>query len=388
MKTIREIWTVTVLNLSSLRARPAAALVVLFGIGAAVAVLISVLSMSTGLLQTLASTGRDDRVIIESRSGLGQEALAKIASAPGIRRDSHGRPLASAEVHNFALGRKAADGREGRIGVRGVGAAVYELHPELQIVAGHTFRPALHELIVGDAAARQFEDLRVGSQVTLADGQWIIVGRFVSGGNALQSELLGDVRSVMSAFHSEEFDDVIAMVGSSGSLRTLEAALSADPTLGAQVQRESEYYRNRSSGYYALLRVIAFAIGGIMSIGALAGAVNTFYSTVTARAVEMATLRAVGFSAGAVMFGVLAEALVVGLVGAACGAGLAWLLFNGNTVSMLAGLNNSQLVYSMRVTNGLLILGIVWGCVTGLAGGVFPAVRAARLPVATALRAI
>jgi putative ABC transport system permease protein len=262
------------------------------------------------------------------------------------------------------------------------------LHPELRIAEGRAFSPALRELIVGDSAARLFEGLRVGSQVALADGEWTIVGRFVSDGNALQSQLVGDVRSVMSAFHAEEFDDVIAMVASRESLRTLQAALNDDPTLGAQVQRESDYYENRSSGYYAVLRAIAFAIGSIMSIGALLGAVNTFYSTVSARAVEMATLRAIGFGAGAVMFGVLAEALVIGLVGAACGAGLAWLLFNGNTVSMLAGLNNSQLVYSLRVTRGLVLLGIVWGCVTGLFGGFFPALRAARQPVATALRAI
>jgi len=388
MQAMRQIWTVTALNLSSLRLRPAATLVVLFGIAAAVGVLTSVLSMSTGLLHTMASTGREDRVIIESHRGLGEEALAKILAAPGIERGSDGKPLASAEVQNFALGNKTADGQEGRIGVRGVGAAVYQLHPELRIVEGRAFSPALRELIVGDSAARQFEGLRVGSQVALADGEWRIVGRFVSDGNALQSELVGDVRSVMSAFHAEEFDDVIAMVASRESLRTLQAALNDDPTLGAQVQRESDYYENRSSGYYALLRAIAFAIGGIMSIGALLGAVNTFYSTVSARAVEMATLRALGFGASAVMFGVLAEALVIGLVGAACGAGLAWLLFDDNTVSMLAGLNNSQLVYSLRVTRGLVLLGIVWGCVTGLFGGFFPALRAARQPVATALRAI
>jgi putative ABC transport system permease protein len=385
MTALREGWFVARLNLASVRSRPMGTLVIVLGIAASVGVLTAALSMSAGLLRTMETTGRADRVVIESDKGLDQQGLAQIRATPGLARDARGSAIVSAETYGYA-NVTVSKNRQLRLTVHGISPDFVRLHPELRIVSGRMFRPGLHELIVGASLAARFTPLTLGDHVKIDSDDWLIVGRFVSEGNALQSQLLGDVDSLMSNSATPYYDDVLALLRSPSAFGTVKAALGTDAILGARVERESDYYRGRSSGYYALLRVIAFVIAGIMSTGAVLGAVTVFHSTISARAVEMGTLRAVGFSAGAIAMGVLIEAAVIGVIGAATGSAVACFLFNGDSALMLAGLNNTQVVYSLTVTAHLMLLSIVWGCITGMLGGLAPALQAARQPVAIALR--
>jgi putative ABC transport system permease protein len=389
MSSFSQVGAVTKINLLSIRERLPAVLVIVSGIAGAVGVLVSVLSLSTGLQRTLNNAGRADRIVAHSaRGGLSRGSIATIMNAPGIRHGSDGRPVASTELFAYAFATKATSDQEYRVTVRGVSPGTVELRPELKITEGRMFRPALRELIVGEAAHSRFRGLNVGSHVQLPDGDWVIVGRFNTGGGGLESELLGDVSTLMSVSHSEEYDHVLATLTSQQSLDELKAALIGDSKLDIEVERESDYYFERASGFYGMLKAVAYAVGAIMTIGALLGALNTIYSIVSARAREIATLRAIGFGAVAVVVSILVEALLLGFGGAILGAGAAWLLFDGNSTSLLAGFNNAQIVFSLAVTGELLRLGILWGCLTGIAGGLLPAISAARLSVAAALRAI
>jgi len=197
---------------------------------------------------------------------------------------------------------------------------------------------------------------------------------------------MGDIETVLSAFRRNLFQSVTVMLDSPAAFAQFKDKLTTDPTLTVDVKREPDYYAEQSKQLNKLLNFLAFGVGGIMAIGAIFGALNTMYSAVSARSLEIATLRAIGFGAGAVVVSVFVEALLLSLVGGLIGAAAAWLFFNGNTVNTL-GANFTQVVFHLTVTPHLLISGIIWACFIGVLGGLFPAIRAARLPVATALRA-
>jgi putative ABC transport system permease protein len=229
--------------------------------------------------------------------------------------------------------------------------------------------------------------LGVGDRVKFGDNEWTVVGAFDSGGGAHDSELFGDLETVLSAYNRTSVNSVTVKLDRPSALDSLNA-LTKDPTLQLVVQREPAYYEQQSQSFASFLTVIAHFVGAIMAMGAIFAALNTMYSAVSARTTEIATLRAIGFGSGAVVASVLVEALLLALLGALVGAFLAWLFFNGNTVSTIAGNQGvAQIAFKLRVGPDLVAVGIVWACVVGLIGGLLPAIRAARLPVATALRA-
>ncbi|HWY25815.1 MAG TPA: ABC transporter permease, partial [Nevskia sp.] len=302
------------------------------------------------------------------------------------RKDADGKPLATAEaVAIIALPQKSNDS-PANVTVRGIGAKAMRVRPEIHLIAGRMFEPAVREIIVGTSAQAQFKGLELGSKVPFRDSDWTVVGVFDSGGDAHQSELMGDVETVLSAFHHNLFHSVTALLDSPESFDKFKDALTTDPTLTVEPQREPDYYAKQSEQLSKVLNIVAYFVGGIAAIGAMVGALNTMYTTVAARALEIATLRAIGFGAGSVVVSVLIEALLLALLGAAIGAVAAWIFFNGNTVNTL-GKNFSQVVFQLSVGPELLVGGVVWACVIGAIGGLFPALRAARQPVATALRA-
>jgi putative ABC transport system permease protein len=308
---------------------------------------------------------------------------------PGIKRGPDGKPLASADAMASMWLPKRATGALGSVTFRGVSGNSFAVRPEIKILQGRMFQPGVRELIVGRTAQANFQGLALGSRVISTDTEWQVVGVFESNGDAHESELLADADTVLSAYHRTTFNSVTVWLESPAAFDTLKASVTTNPTLSMDVQREAAYYEQQSKRFGTFLAIVANVIGVVMAIGAIFGALNTMYSAVSARAVEIATLRAIGFGSSGVVMSVLVEALTLSIFGALCGAALAWFFFNGNTVSTISGGGGfSQVAFHLHIGLNLIIIGVAWACVVGLVGGLFPAIRAARLPVAAALRAL
>ena len=394
MNLLRQIRAVTWMNLASIPQRFGTSSVIIVGIAGVVAVLISVLAMATGFTHTIVATGRDDRAIVlrggsnsELASTLSRESTLTVIDAPGIRRDAAGKPVASAEAVVVVDMPKKSNDSGANVTIRGIGAQGMALRPEIHLIAGRMFQRGLRELIVGSGAQSQFKGIDVGSHIALRGSDWMIVGAFASNGDSHESELLADGETVLSAYRRNLYQSVVVQLESKDAFATFKNSLTTNPQLSVDVLRERDYYAHQSQRMSAILSFVAYVVGGIMAVGALFGALNTMYSAVSGRAREIATLRAIGFGASAVVVSVLIEAMLLSVIGALIGAGLAWIFFNGNVVSTL-GSNFTQVVFRLAVSPALVVLGIAWACAIGLVGGLFPAIRAARLPVAVALRAL
>jgi putative ABC transport system permease protein len=390
---LKQLIAVISMSLQTVPQRLGASSVIVIGIAGVVAVLVSVLAMGAGFQHTLADSGRDDRVIIlrggsdaELNSNLTRTDIATISNAPGLAKDAAGKALLSSELVTVVNVPKLDTGTDANVTLRGVGLKLLEVRPEVKIESGKMFRPAVRELIAGVGAAKLFRGLTVGSVLHLRNADWTVTGIFSSNGDVRESELLADVDTVGSSIERTGYSSAVGLLTSAAAFTAFKDSLTSDPTLTVDVQREREYYAKQSAGLTKTINFVGTTVAVIMAIGAMFGALNTMYSAVAARGLEIATLRAIGFGAFPVLFGVIIESLLLSLLGGAIGASLAWLFFNGHTVSTL-GAAFAQVVFSLRVTPALIITGIVWACIIGLLGGFFPALRAARLPVAEALRA-
>jgi putative ABC transport system permease protein len=392
MSVLNQIGAVTAMNLRSIPRRMGSSSVIVIGIAGVVGVIVAVFGMTRSLSQSLVDTGRPDRAIVlrsgaqnETSSTLLVDAFATIKNAPGVARTSAGDAAGSAEMLASVNLIRREDGAQAAVGVRGVEPTSSTIRPEVKLVDGQMFRPGLREMIVGRGAYTEFKNLEIGDHVGLRDSVWTIVGVFESGGDANESRLLTDSQTLMSAYKRTAANSVTVLLASESSFDEFKAALTTNPTLSVSVERERDYYQRQSESANSFFDIVTTFVGVIMSLGALFGALNTMYSAVSARTVEIATLRAIGFGAGGVVSSVLVEALLLSLTGALLGAGVAWLLFNGNTVGI--GNTVGTLVFQMHITPALLGTGVLLACLVGLIGGLLPALRAARIPVATALRA-
>jgi putative ABC transport system permease protein len=388
MRELRQVIAVTSIGLRAIPQRPGTSLVVVVGMACVVAVTISILSMSTGFMRTIHNSGRPDRVIVlshnsqfEGASSISRENALTIADAPGVKRAADGKPIVSADALTGLLVTKKSNGLDFYVELRGIGPEGLALRPEIKLVSGRMFRPATHELIVGKSAQSEFEGLDVGSKVSLPEGDWTVTGSFASGGSQTESEMLGDSETVLAAIRANAFKSMTVMLARPDDFTRFKSALAGNPTLLVDAIHETDYLATQSKQLNGFLTVVAYLVGGIMGLGALFGALNTVYSAVSTRSVEIATLRVLGFGATAIVASVLAEALLLAVLGAAIGAAAAWFAFNGNLHA--AG----SLVFRLAVTPALVAEGIGLACVLGLFGGLFPALRAARIPVAVALRA-
>ncbi|HEY8522092.1 MAG TPA: ABC transporter permease [Gammaproteobacteria bacterium] len=393
MTLLRQILSVTAMNVRTLPQRVASSVVVVVGIAGVVGVLVSVLAMSHGLRNALLSTAQPDRAIVmgegttnEGGSALAVDAVQAVLDAPGIARLPEGGPAASPEMFVAVNMNRKEDGARSGVVVRGLAPAGLAIRPEIRLVEGRWFRAGLRELVVGRAVQTEFSGLEIGDRVMLRDGEWTVVGTFESGGTANEGTLLADVDTLLSAYGRTVYNSVRVRLESEAAFDAFRDALTTNLQLAVNVLREPDYYAQAQQGIGTLFSVITGVVGSIMAVGALFAALNTMYAAVSSRAVEIATLRAIGFGAGGVVVSVLVEALLLALVGALLGAGVAALLFNGNTVSL--GGNGGSIVAQMAVTPAVMAAAGAWAGAVGLLGGLFPAIRAARLPVATALRAV
>jgi putative ABC transport system permease protein len=391
---LKQLFAVSLMSLSTLPQRLGSSSVIVIGIAGVVAVLVSILAMAAGFRHTVADSGRPDRVIIlrggsdaELNSNLTRADIDIIGNAPGLAKDTDGKALLSNELLTVVNIPKIDTGSDSNVTLRGVGLQVLKVRPELTIIQGRMFRPALRELIAGAGAAKQFRGLTVGSVLRLRNADWTVTGVFTSNGDVHESELLADVDTVGSAIErNSNYSSAVGLLTDAGAFDRFKDALTTDPQLKVDVEREPEYYAAQSKELTHLINIVGNTVAVIMAIGAMFGALNTMYSAVDARGLEIATLRAIGFGASPILASVMIEALALSFLGGVLGGALAWLFFNGHSVSTLGGAF-AQVVFKLTVTRTLLVEGILWACTIGVLGGLFPAVRAARLSVAEALRA-
>ena len=379
-------------GIAGLPQRWGASSVIVVGIAGVVGVLVAMLAMGEGFKATLNRTGSDDSAIIlrggsqaETNSVITRDQVPLISSLDGIARGSDGKPLVSPELSQVVNLPSRSDGTDANAQIRGVGPQGWTLRPEVKIVQGRKFGPGLRELVVGQGAMRQFRGIEVGKSVMFANQQWTVVGEFASG-DSHDSELWADADTLASTYNRQAFQSVTVKLDGKDGFRKLKAALAADPRLKLDVLTTRDYYSKQSEGLEKLIKILGTVIGTIMAIGAVFGALNTMYAAVAGRAREIATLRALGFRGLPVVVAVMLETMLLALLGGLLGAGIAWLIFNGYEVSTL-GSNFSQVVFQFRVSPELLWSGLKWALGIGLVGGLFPALRAARLPVTVALRA-
>ena len=388
MTFFRQLAAVAKLNFKGLRQRVWTSLVTTVAVGCVIAVLISMLSFSNGLRHSIDSAANPLRAIVvaaDARDEFGRNvtraAAAAAANASGVAKDTDGKPIASAEQLTNVPVRRQGDGLPVRVTLRGIGEKGLVLRPELKLVSGRLFARGKRELIVGTAAQAQFEVLGVGSRMILPDGEWTIVGNFETGGDIVEGQLLGDSDTLMPALRRNGYGSVIVQLTSREALEPFRKALAAQPALAVDVERQSTFYARGTLGQITRFQAaIAYMLAGIMALGALFGTLNTMYSAVAARTREIATLRAIGFRPTPVIASVLSEALLLALTGALAGCAIAWVLFDGNRNA------TGPYVFHVAVTPALVAVGITWAVVIAFLGGIFPALRAARMPVVAALR--
>jgi putative ABC transport system permease protein len=392
VRALKQIAAVTLMNLRSVPQRLGASSVIVIGIAGVVGVLVSILAMVGGLSQMMGSTAQTDRAIVvssgasfETLSNITREAAETIMDAPGIKHGPDGKPLASAEALAIVRLPLKRSRDNGNAAVRGVSEMGMAVHPQIHLVEGRLFGSAVREVIVGRTLQRQFKDIKLGQQLFLRGAAWTVVGVFESHGDPHEAEMITGAQTLQSAFERSTFQSVVAMLESAGAFAEFKGALTRNPALAVDAMREADYYRQQSQAFSQLLSILAYLIGGIMGVGAVFGALNAMYSAVSTRTVEIATLRVLGFGAAAVVLSVFTEALLLALMGGAIGGCLAWLLFNGHAVSTNGG-GLTQLSVPLVVDLGLIGVGVLWACIIGMTGAAFPAIRAARAPLAAALR--
>jgi putative ABC transport system permease protein len=389
----KQITAVTTLNLRSVLQRVGSSAVTVIGIAGVVVVLVGILSMAQGFRRAM-TTGGDPLTAIVLRSGassetgsmLGLDTVRLVKDAPGIaRRD--GRSQASAEFAVVVRHAQANMGRSVNITLRGVEPTAFGIRDEIRVVDGQSFEPGHYELIVGRAAARQFANLMTGQSVQWGGSTWKIVGVFEGGGGSVESEVWCDIEMLQQAFRRQNaFQAVYAKLESPESLDVLRGALANDPRLEVDIRRESDYYPEQSRSLTSLITTAGVFIAVLMGGEAIFAALSTMYAAVVSRTREIATLRAIGFGSTAVICSVLAEATALATTGGAIGALTAWILFDGYAVSTLNFQSMSQVGFAFAVTPVLIEQGMAYAIGMGLVGAMWPAWRAARLPIVTALR--
>ncbi len=393
MRALNQMFAVTWLNLRNLPQRTGSSLVAVVGVAAVVLVFAAVLSMAQGFERTMISAGADDTAIIlrdgatsELTSGLSNEQVLIIGEAPGVLKDGDASVI-SAELYVIVDVRKKANNLEANVPFRGVQAGAFDVRKNVEIVDGRMFEEGKNEIVVGRAAQREFVGLETGSAIRFGQSEWQIVGSFEAGGSVSESELWTDVRVLQNAYRrGNSFQSVRVKLQDENSIEDLKAALEADPRITPDIFTEKEYYSAQAQGLTQFIKLVGYPLTILMSIGAVFGALNSMYSSVSVRGKEIATLRALGFGPFSILVSTIVESTLLALAGGVIGGAAAFLVFNGFQVSTLNGPSFSQVVFDFAVTPDLLVDGLKAALVIGAFGGLFPAVRAARLPVAQALR--
>ena len=380
-------------NLRSLKVRWTSTVVAVLGIAGTVGVFVAMLSLAQGFKATLVASGSPHNAIVrragatsEMESVMQLDQVRIIEDAPGVERGSGG-PLVSPEVVVIAAFPLKSSGTDANVQVRGVSPKVLAVRDSARIIAGRFFQPGLAELVVGRNVAHSYVGFELGKTVRFGGGTWTVVGVFDAGGSAFDSELWCDANVLNQVFQRPQniFQSVTVRLRSPDALTRFKDALTSDPRVTVQVDREVDYYEKQSRQLTTLITVLGTIVALVMGIGAVFGALNTMYSAVTERSREIATMRAVGFGVGSVVLSFIFEALCIAFVGGLLGC-LAVLPLNNLTTGTINWQTFSHLAFAFRVTPFLLGSGVIFALLMGLVGGVPPAIRAARQRIAVALR--
>jgi putative ABC transport system permease protein len=390
---LSQIASVTKFGLLGIPQRRGSVAAAVCGIAGVVTVLVGVLSIAAGFHRVMASSSAPDVAIVlrsgadtEMVSGLSHDATRVIADAPGVAQAPDG-PLASAELFVIINLPKRSTGTDANVPLRGVGPAAFQVRDRLRIVQGRTFTPGKNEVIVGTGAAEEFAGLSVGSTLRVGRNDWPVVGIFSAGGGTAESEIWTDAKVLQSAYNrGDSYQSVMARLESPAAFTRFKDSLTSNPQVDVKVIRLTDHYAEQSTALTKLIKTLGYLIAILMAVGAVFGALNTMYTSVSTRTREIATLRALGFGRGAVIVSVMLEAIALALAGGAIGAVIAYVAFNGFHAATMNWQSFSQVTFAFAVTPSLLIQGIILATAIGVIGGFLPAVRAARQPIATALR--
>lgn len=390
---LAQVWSLTRFNLQTLPQRKGSAFSAMIGIAGVVAVLVGVLSIARGFEAAMTGTGSPDTALVlrsgsdsELTSALTRDETRIVADTPGIAKQN-GLVLASPELFVIVNLPKRSTNTDANVPIRGVEEQAFLVRPEVEIAEGRVFEWGRNEVIVGRAAQTQFAGLEIGNRLTFGQNEWEVVGAFTAAGGLAESEIWADAAVVQPAYRrGSSYQLVVTKLASAGTFQQFKDALTADPRVNVKVERETEYYAGQSQMISRLIAVLGTLISVLMAVGAVFGALNTMYTAVAARTREIGTLKALGFRSAPVVVSIIAESLVLAIFGGALGAILAYLAFDGFQTSTLNWQSFSQVAFAFRVTPDLLVQGVIYAALIGTIGGLFPAIRAARMPTATALR--
>jgi putative ABC transport system permease protein len=390
---IKQTIAVTMLNLRTIPQRLGSSGVAIVGIAGVVIVLVSVLSIAQGFAAAMEASGSPVRALVmrsgadsEMTSGLGGPEVDIIKQAPGLRREGQSA-LASAEMYVIIDIPKISTNTGANVPLRGIEPPGTTVRSEFAIAEGRMFTFGTNEVIAGRGAHVNFKGLNVGDTITSGQSRWQVVGLFETDGSVAETEIWCDVRVLQGVYRrGNSYQSILARLDSSESFNTFRDWLTANPQVNVQVRREEEYYAQQSRALTSLIQTVGYGIAVLMGIGAVFGAILTMYTAVSTRAREIATLRALGFNTTSVVVSVLAESLALAAIGGVIGGVLAYLAFNGYQTSTMNFSTFSQVAFAFQVTPQLLGMGLFYALAMGLVGGLFPALRAARLPIPSALR--
>ncbi|MGX6647662.1 ABC transporter permease [Maricaulaceae bacterium MS644] len=385
---LKQIGAVTMINLRSIPQRWGMSLATVLSVALVVGVLLGFLAMANGFRATVDGSGEDDVAVFlragsqaELNSGLGRDSVRLIEAAPGIAADAAGDPILSAELYVIVDGTKRSSGTEANLPLRGVGPDASALREGFTMTEGRMFAPGSNELVVGEGVIRQFEGFDMAQTVRLGSNEWRVVGVFSTGGSVFDSEIWADVGTIQNLYQrTGTVQSVRARLTSPEALAGLQQYVADEPRLDLDVTSEREFFASSAGGTSDIIMFLGWPLAVIMAVGALAGAWNAMYASVDARTREIATLRAIGFSGFPAFVGTMVESLMLASVGGLLGAGATYLIFDGVSASTLGG-GFTQIVFSFAVTPAALVSGVVLALIVGLAGGFFPAIRAARVSI-------
>jgi len=387
-----QVAAVTLMNLKSLPQRLWLSLSTVVAVALVVIVLLAFLAMGNGFQRTLASAGAEDVAVIlrggsqsEVNSVVTRDQVRLVEEAPGVAKNSDGQPLVSAELYLVVDGVKRSSQTKVNLPLRGIGQEGAAVRKGITIVAGRMFAAGSSEIVVGKALLREFEGFELGQTVTFGTGRWTVVGVFEAEGSVFESEIWAALPVVQSFFKRDNvFQTLRARLANPAALEGLERYVDTDPRLKLEAKSEAAYFAEQASRTSDLIHKLGWPLAIAMAFGALAGALNTMYSAVAARATEIATLRAIGFGGLPAFVGTLVESLILAAIGGVIGAVATLLIFDGLSTSTL-GASFTQVVFSFQLTPALAAEGVILALVVGLIGGLFPAIRAARTPIVIGL---
>ena len=388
MNLAKQFGALLQMNMASIPSRLGLVCTIVIGVACAVGVLVSMLAMGVGARREALGNVRADRVILLSadapspnQSNIAKDAASLIHELPGIRRNARGESIAVSQVNVFV---QARDKNGGAVGfpIAGVTPGLTDYLPELHLTSGRLFQPGLRELIASNKCARQFKDFAAGDKRPMRGGDWLVVGNFDLGHTEGGCVVFADADTILSAFGRPMFNQVNVMLQTESAFADLTRAIAANPTLHVAARHEAQVIEDNMRQFNGILNFVSYFVGSIMALAATIGAANSLYAIVDGRRRELATLRALGFDSVAIVASMLLESIFLALPGALLGALVAWSLFNGSLASPF-GTN-----FRLAVTPSLALLGVAWALGMGVLSGLLPAVRASRVPVTVALRAL